>query len=122
MELLKQFAKQKNIDFDRDVKSEMQKGMWEWKLSMDKSNLFFKQLNSEIFTHLSYQDFIENTESSLEQIFSFLNLAYSSSLITKLSKDINRKNKPIHSTDDETLKKIGGEILTKTINNTYSPF
>ena len=122
LKLLKQFSEQKEMGFDGNIKSEMQKGMWEWKLSMDESNLFFKKLRSKIFTHLSYQDFTENTESSLEQIFNFLSLTYSSDLITELSKGINRKNKKIHSTDDECLKKTGGEILTKTIKNNYSPF
>ena len=122
LELLKEFSTQKNINFTCEIKTDLEKGMWEWKLSMHESDLFFKKLNSETFTHLSYQDFIENTESSLEQIFSFLNLTYSNNLITELSKDISRKNKSIDSTDDEILKKIGGEILTKTINNNYSPF
>ena len=122
LKLLKQFSEQKEMGFYGNIKSEMQKGMWEWKLSMDESNLFFKKLSSKIFTHLSYQDFTENTESSLEQIFNFLNLTYSSNLITKLSKDISRKNKTAYSTDDEVLKKIGGKILTKTIANNYFPF
>ena len=122
LELLKQFAEQKNMTFNRYIKSEMQQAMLEWKLSMDESNLFFKNLSSEKFTHVSYQDFIENTEISLKQIFNFLKLNYSNNLITNFSKDITRKNKTVCSTDDEVLKRIGGEILTKTINNKYSPF
>ena len=119
LELLQKEIKE---EFDTTVKSNLHKGMWEWKLSMQESNQFFNQLEPTKFTHLSYQNFIENTENSLKIIFDFLQLSYNDEFIKTSSKNIKRKNKRIIITNDKKLYEIGGEILTKTINNTYSPF
>ena len=122
LNLLKKNAEKNGINFDLEAKSEIHQGMLEWKLSMSESHFFFKNSNDNLFTHLSYEDFVENTEIALKQIFNFLNIDYSKKLIDKLAKGVNRKNKKICSTDDPVLEKIGGNILSKTINNTYSPF
>jgi len=122
LELLQQFSEEQNANFIGKIETDLHKGMWEWKLSIEESNRFFKQLNPEKFIHLSYQDFTKNPETSLNQIFDFLNISSSKDLISTISKKINRKNKTITVTDDKILQEIGGEILTKTINNIYSPF
>jgi hypothetical protein len=122
LELLEQFSEQQNTECYLKTYSDFQKGMWEWRLSMEESNRFFKSLNPEKFTHLSYQDFIENTETSLLHIFNFLNLSFSEDFIKSISENIIRKNKHLITSEDKLSQKIGGEILTKTINNNYSPF
>ena len=121
-ELLKEFSSLKNINFDCEINSDVQKGMWEWRLSMQESDTFFKKMNSSKFTHISYQDFTQNTESTLKQIFDFLSLEYSEKLILNLSEKIELKNNTINKSSEENLMKIGGEILKSTINNSYSPF
>lgn len=115
--LLLQFSGNENT-----FESDQQKGMWEWTLSINESDLFFKNLSKDKYYHLSYQDFIENTEDRLKQIYNFLNLNTSEEFLSILSKNISRKNKTITKTDDKLLLEIGGEILTQTINNNYSPF
>lgn len=122
LELLKEFSTQKNINFNCEIKTDLEKGMWEWRLSIQESDKFFSDMNSSKFTHLSYQDFIQNTGLALKQIFDFLNLASSEKLILNLSEKINLKNKSITQSAEENLMKIGGEILKSTINNSYSPF
>lgn len=107
---------------DNTLESDEQKGMWEWKLSINESDLFFKNLSKDKYYHLSYQDFIEDTENSLKQIYNFLNLNTTEEFLSILSKNISRKNKTIKKTDDKLLLEMGGEILTQTINNNYSPF
>lgn len=107
---------------DNTLESDEQKGMWEWKLSINESDLFFKNLSKDKYYHLSYQDFIEDTEDSLKQIYNFLNLNTTEEFLSILSKNISRKNKTITKTDDKLLLEMGGEILTQTINNNYSPF
>ena len=96
--------------------------MWEWRLSMQESDTFFKKMNSSKCTHISYQDFTQNTESTLKQILDFLNLEYSEKLILNLSEKIELKNNTINESSEENLMKIGGEILKSTINNSYSAF
>ena len=102
--------------------SDQQKGMWEWKLSMDQSDLFFQKLNRDKFIHLSYQDFIENTEDSLIKIFEFLKLEINDEFLELISQNIKRQNNTVTNTNDEKILEIGGEILKQTINNSYPTF
>ena len=88
---------------------------------MEESHKFFKTLKSTKYTHLSYEDFTQDTEQKIKQLFDFLNVEYSNIIIDRLSKNIKRKSPKILNTETEILKNIGGEILRKTINNTYSP-
>ena len=105
-----------------DTQTDQLKGMWEWKLSMNESHLFFQQLNRDKFIHLSYQDFIENTKDSLKKIFEFLQLETNDKFLEIISQNIKRQNNAITKTEDKKLLEIGGEILKQTINNSYPTF
>ena len=113
---------QQYFEGETNIMSDQQKGMWEWKLSMDKSHFFFQKLKRDKFIHLSYQDFIENTEDSLSKIFEFLRLEINDKFLEINSKNIKRNNNIINETEDKKLLEIGGEILKQTINNSYSTF
>lgn len=121
--LLNQFGKEKNfaLDFDNDIKLDVEKSMLEWRISIDESDAFFKKIDPSKFTHLSYQDFIEQTENSIKKIFDFLNLESSENILKNLSKNVKRKHKSISDIKNKNLLKIGGEVLYKTMDNTYSP-
>ena len=116
-ELLVQHYKEEFSD-----KSNLSKAMLEWKLSISESDNFFRKLDTNKFIHLSYEDLVEHTESSLIKIFKFLQLKTNNNFLETISKNINRRNKKISNTDDENLSCIGGELLKQSINNTYSPF
>tara|TARA_B100001029_G_scaffold175788_1_gene177730 strand:- start:904 stop:1737 length:834 start_codon:yes stop_codon:yes gene_type:complete len=118
--LLKEYAMLKNINFS--PKNNFEKGLWEWKLSITESNNFFKKMNRNKFIHLSYQDLIENPNNNLKSIFHFLEIEKDESLIEKISLKIKRNSPKENEISDDRIKKIGGEILEKTINNTYAPF
>ena len=107
---------------DFSDKSNLIKAMYEWKLSMSESDKFFRELNKNKFIHLSYEDFVNQTESSLIKIFKFLEIEANNDFLKKISKNIRRRNKKISNTEDENLSDIGGELLKQSINNTYSPF
>ena len=113
---------QQYFEGETNIMSDQQKGMWEWKLSMDQSDLFFQKLNRDKFIHLSYQDFIENTEDSLIKIFEFLKLEINDEFLELISQNIKRQNNKITKTEDKKLLEIGGEILKQTINNSYPTF
>lgn len=121
LNLLLKLTKRKNLNLHKFVLSDIHKGMLEWRLSIEESHDFFRNLTSERFIHFSYQDFIRNPNNILGEIFSFLELDSSEEVLCKLSKNITSKNKPIYDTKDINLKEIGGEILKKTIKNCYSP-
>ena len=113
---------QQRIKDKINILSDQEKGMWEWKLSMDQSDVFFQKLNRDKFIHLSYQDFIENTEDFLKKIFEFLKLEINDEFLEIISQNIKRQNNAISNTEDKKLSEIGGEILKQTINNSYPTF
>lgn len=118
--LLKKHAEK--INCKTEVETDFEKGMWEWKLSIDESNVFFKNLDNNKFIHLSYQDFIDNPSEELKNIFDFMNLHYSEKFLISISKDIKRKNPSISEIPNDNSGQIGGDILKQSINNTYIPF
>tara|TARA_B100001250_G_C19663846_1_gene728343 strand:+ start:12 stop:848 length:837 start_codon:yes stop_codon:yes gene_type:complete len=97
------------------------KGMWEWKLSIDESDHFFRKINRNRFIHLSYKDFMDSPSEIIKGVFSFLELDYSVDWVNQISKDIKRKNIEIQAVSDKNLYLIGGDILNQTINNSYTP-
>ena len=118
--LLKKHAEK--INCKTKVETDFEKGMWEWKLSIDKSNVFFKNLDNSKFIHLSYQDFINNPSEELKNIFDFMNLQYSEKFLINISRDIKRKNPNVSEIPNDNSGQIGGDILKQSINNTYIPF
>ena len=107
---------------DFSNKSNLSKAMYEWKLSISESDKFFRKLNKDNFIHLSYEDFVEQTESSLIKIFKFLELEANNDFLNTISQNIKRQNNKISNTEDENLSDIGGKLLKQSISNTYSPF
>ena len=96
--------------------------MWEWKLSIEESNQFFKKENKDNFIHLSYQDFIDSPSEIIKNIFDYLKLNYTENWINEISKNIKRKNPETKTTENKRLYLIGGDILNKTIDNSYTPY
>jgi len=119
--LLKKYISDNSIIFNTEINSNKEKGMWEWKLSIDESNNFFKKENKGNFIHLSYQDFINYPSESIKNIFDFLKLDYTENLIKEISRNVERKSPEIKTTEERSLYKIGGDILNKTIDNSYTP-
>ena len=103
------------------IDSDKNRGIWEWKLSIQHSDSFFKQENGDSFIHFSYKDFMDNPSKIIQDMFSFLDLDYSESLVDQICKNIKRANPEIKKATDEDLYLIGGEILKETIENNYSP-
>ena len=121
-ELLKKYSSDNNILFKTKINSDKEKGMWEWKLSIEESNQFFRKENKDNFIHLSYQDFIDSPSKKIKDILDFLKLDYTENRINKISENIKRKNPETKKTEDKSLYLIGGDILNKTIDNSYTPY
>jgi hypothetical protein len=98
------------------------RGIWEWKLSIDKSHSFFSKMRRNRFIHLSYKDFIDSPSLNIQEIFAFLKLDYTEDLINKISKGIQRRNPEIKAISNKDISRIGGDILYQTIDNSYNPF
>lgn len=121
-ELLKKYSSDNNILFKTKINSDKEKGMWEWKLSIEESNQFFRKENKDNFIHLSYQDFIDSPSKKIKDILDFLKLDYTENRINKISENIKRKNPETKKTEEKSLYLIGGDILNKTIDNSYTPY
>ena len=121
-ELLKKYSSDNNILFKTKINSDKEKGMWEWKLSIEESNRFFRKENKGNFIHLSYQDFIDSPSKKIKDILDFFKLDYTENWINKISENIKRKNPETKKTEDKSLYLIGGDILNKTIDNSYTPY
>ena len=119
--MLLNFAKRQNEDITNNISSDLHKGMLEWRMSMQESHKFFQSLEKNKFTHISYEDLVNHPNKSIKKIFEFLKIPSSTNLIEKCSKNIQRKSYCIKTTKDKSLLTIGGEFLTNTLNNTYSP-
>lgn len=122
LKLLMDFAKQEGYQEVIDnVSSDFDKGLFEWRLSMEQSHKFFSNLDKSNFISLSYQDFVNNPYHSLTKILHFLDLDCNSALIDTMCKDIKRKSIPIKEIDTDKVRNIGGPFLVESIENTYSP-
>ena len=119
--LLIKFGEQNKYPIKENISTNIEKAMWEWRISIDQSDLFFKNLASENFIHLSYEDFVDKSEECVTKILEFLNLDFSEKFLCEICSSIQRKNESIKNIDDNSLLKIGGSILSQTVNNTYSP-
>lgn len=117
--LLKKFYEKQEHSFI--PKSNLEKGMWEWRMSMNESHKFFQKMNDKDYIHISYDDLIEESQVTVEKVLDFLEVPYSNNFSHEVSRKIERKNQAIIKTKNNSLMKIGGELLLKTINNTYQP-
>ena len=120
-DMLLDLAKRKNERITNNISSNLQKGMLEWRMSMEESHKFFKSLEKNKFIHISYEDLVSQPQKSIKKMFEFLKIPYSTNLIEKCAGNIKRQSSCINKTKDKSLLTIGGEFLTNTINNTYSP-
>lgn len=96
--------------------SNFEKGLLEWRLSLDFSDSFFSKLDKERFYSLSYDTFLENPKLQTENIYRFLNLEFDDNFTTKITENIGRKSEKIYHVEDDYLK-IGGSKLKLSIEN-----
>lgn len=115
--LLVNHAKKNGFIFsDDELASNLHKGIFEWRLSMEQSEAFFKTLSNEKYICISYKDLIENSFETLSTIFRFLQLETTESFLKKISATLERKNKKIDRIEDEITWKIGGDLLRQSLN------
>lgn len=121
LKLLYQYA----LDYSKldltgfDQFTDLEKGIFEWSLSIEQSDKFFKSLDNNKFISLSYQNLIDNSDQVLQNIFKFMELSYSDNFILDLKNQIERKSNKIEEVKNEKILKLGGNLLIETINNTY---
>lgn len=96
--------------------SDFEKGLLEWRLSLQFSESFFSNLDESQYYSLSYQSFIENPTFQIENIFKFLNLKCLNHDLGEITKGIRRKNEKISDLNNQQLL-LGGEKLKLSMLN-----
>ena len=114
--------RQHDILKSHGIDSDENRGIWEWKLSINQSDLFFRKINRDNFIHFSYKDFMDDPFKIMKDLFIFLDLDYSDALLDNICANIKRTRPEVKKVTDNNLYLIGGNILKQTINNNYKPF
>lgn len=80
-----------------------EKGLLEWRLSTDAIDNFFKEQPKEYVYTISYEDFIENPQKSINKLLLFLDLKTSSRLDSFVSSNVKKRSSsvPINYSDKE---------------------
>ncbi len=112
--LIEKLAKSKQIP--TDSLSQLEKGLLEWRFSLQFSEQFFSQIPTSKYYSLSYQSFIEEPKTEIENILKFMHLNFSSEDIYHMIKDVKRRTEIIKSYDPK-YNLIGGEHLKLSIEN-----
>ncbi|WP_162558659.1 sulfotransferase family protein [Robertkochia solimangrovi] len=107
----------KNNEEFQDFKLDnFEKGLLEWRFSLERSEMFFESSNPANLHRLSYKSFIDNPEFQLKMIFDFLELDLDVKELKMMAESINRKSKIIHEiTDKERL--LGGVNLELSVKD-----
>lgn len=94
-----------------------EKGLVEWRMSLNYSESFFNKMEGSRYYALSYESFLKDPLLQLINIFNFLELETNKEDLDKLSFGIERKNKPILQVDSSKLQYLGGDYLDLSLNN-----
>jgi len=105
------------LKIDTTTLSNYEKGLLEWRYSLEYSETFFKHLSKDKYHSLSYQSFLENPKIEIENIFSFLNLEHSEELTNNLTEGIQRKSKKRQMVTERDMT-LAGPYLQQSIENT----
>ncbi len=104
-------------EFQDKELSDFEKGLLEWRLSVESSQQFFiSHGHLDVFT-LSYESFINDPVQSIKSIFDFLKLGYSEEFVLEITKDIKRKSSRLIEIND-SLESLGGVYLKESIRGT----
>ncbi len=107
-------AELKNISIRGN--SYLEKGLSEWRLSTEYAEDFFQKIAADRFFKLSYQDFLNDPQVQVKQLYSFLGISFEDSFVQKITKGISRRSS-LQIAITPALRDIGGETLIKSIEN-----
>ena len=115
-ELLKTYAleneKIKNIV--PEVKSNFEKGLLEWRISMELTTRFFNRLDDQKYHTITYQQFMDHPVEEINRILEFMDLPKNKKLDNYILKTIKRRSDSLTLNDfeeKEKLQLIGGPFL-----------
>lgn len=96
--------------------SNFEKGLLEWRFSMEFSERFFSKITQDKVFKLSYESFVSQPKIKLKEIYSFLDLDIQDADLDNLTKNIKRRSIKVDQMDED-LRKLGGEQLAVFVNS-----
>lgn len=105
------------LDLKKFELNNYEKGLVEWRMSLNYSESFFNKIDDSRYYALSYESFLTDPFLQLINIFSFLELEINKEDLDKLTFGIERKNKPILQVDSSKLHYLGGDYLELSLRN-----
>ena len=96
--------------------SDYEKGLIEWRFSMQYSEEFFKNFDQSRYHSLTYDEFMNNPQIALHRIFNFLDLETSNNLLNTFSTEINRRSNVLDFVTERELF-IAGDNLKRFVSS-----
>ncbi len=106
----------KDLKLSNTNYSNFEKGLLEWRYSIQFSESFFSKFEKDRYYSLSYQSFLEDPKSQIENIYKFLGLNYTEEFTTEITQGIKRRSKKMLKPDDRDIM-FGGPLLMASIEN-----
>jgi len=96
--------------------SNFDKGLLEWRMSVELAESFFAKLPRDRFYSLSYQTLTRDAQLQIGNIYRFLGVDCSHEFSMQLASTIERKRGPVRDIDDRHAR-IGGPKLRLSVEN-----
>jgi len=110
--------KQTTKDISNICVENIDRGLLEWRMSNESIISVLRNKERSKFFELSYADFMDQPQISIESLLSFLGLEIEKDIINHLNKNISRKTETINKVIlSENEKLIGGELLINSIDS-----
>ena len=114
---LKEFAHGHHKDLLLQSESHFDRGLFEWRLSIELSEDFFSKMDESKFFALSYKTLIKNPLLQIARIFDFLELEYTEDFVKDLAENIRPQTEKQPVILNSHLEAIGGEYLIPSIKD-----
>lgn len=117
--LLVEYARQRDglRELPGQCLSNFDRGLLEWRLSVEACTAFFGNLPAERLAQIRYDEFINNPSDVINSILKFLRLEPSREIDDVVNAEIQRRSKRLTSVDmTPRARTIGGEALMATVS------
>ena len=92
--------------------NDYERGLLEWRLSVDAINSFFETIPTDRFLQITYAELNEKPVDTIDRVFSFLGLQKSKAVSEFVTKNIERRSQQVRIDNlSENEEKIAGDLL-----------
>ncbi len=104
------------LDLKNKNLTNFEKGLLEWRYSIQFSESFFSKMENNKYYCLSYQTFLEDPKVQVENIYNYLGLSYTEKFTNQITKKIRRRKKSTLKPNRRQIY-LGGPNLLLSVEN-----